>query len=96
MTAEVSIVLGRAEAALTIPATALAGAVSGDGTQAVQVLEPSGAVAARQVKIGLNNRIKAEVLSGLTEGERVVTGNFGASGAGAAPGRRGPPSPMGF
>lgn len=96
MTAEVNIVLGRAEAALTIPATALTGAASGDGTHAVQVLEPSGAVATRQVKIGLNNRITAEVLAGLAEGERVVTGNFGASGAGAAPGRRGPPSPMGF
>ncbi|MFD2252295.1 macrolide-specific efflux system membrane fusion protein [Pseudochelatococcus lubricantis] len=95
MTAEVHIVLGRAQGALTIPATAL-GAAGGDGTHGVQVLEPSGQIATRQVKIGLNNKITAEVLSGLEEGERIVMGTYSATATSATPARRGPPSPMGF
>lgn len=95
MTAEVHIVLGRAQGALTIPATAL-GAAGSDGTYAVQVREPSGQIATRQVKIGLNNKITAEVLSGLAEGERIVTGTYSAAAANGSSARRGPPSPMGF
>ncbi|MGI6245739.1 MAG: efflux RND transporter periplasmic adaptor subunit [Pseudochelatococcus sp.] len=97
MTAEVHIVLGRAENALTIPATALGKATPDGGAYAVQVAEPSGRIAARQVTIGLNNKITAEVLSGLAEGERVVIGTYTAqAGAAAGSSRRGPPSPMGF
>ena len=33
----------------------------------------------RQVRIGLNNRVRAEVLSGLQEGEQVVVGDAGAN-----------------
>ena len=35
----------------------------------------------RAVKIGLNNRVQAQVLEGLQEGERVVVGQAGAAGA---------------
>ncbi|MBB3809623.1 efflux RND transporter periplasmic adaptor subunit [Pseudochelatococcus contaminans] len=102
MTAEVNIVLGRAEDVLTIPATALS-APSRDGrTYTVQVMEPSGAIVSRKIEIGLNNKIRAQVLSGLQEGDRIVTSSFAAppagaagSGPGSGPGRRGPP-PMGL
>ncbi len=36
----------------------------------------------RKVKIGLNNRVQAEVLEGLKEGEKVVVGTASADGAG--------------
>lgn len=42
----------------------------------------------RQVRIGLNNRVRAEVLSGLQEGEQVVVGDAGANQGSAQ--RRGP------
>ena len=45
-------------------------------------------VAERQVKIGLNNRVQAEVVSGLKEGEQVVVGD--ASGGKASGQLRGP------
>lgn len=92
MTAEVHVVLGRAEEALTVPSAALGGQ---GGRRVVQVLGADGRVAEREVRVGLDDRVRAEILSGLEEGERVVTGE--APAGGAAPGaRRGPRGPMGF
>lgn len=71
MTAQVYIVLGQVENVLTIPAAAL-GAQGRDGRYAVQVVVDSGRVEARQVRIGLNNSVLAEVQDGLAEGEEVV------------------------
>lgn len=91
MTAEVQIVLGEARNVLTIPAAALGAAH--DGTYAVQLLAPDGSVITRQITVGLNNKITAEVRSGLQEGERVVTGQKSAE----APTSRMPgPPPMGL
>ena len=42
----------------------------------------------RKVKIGMNNRVQAEVLEGLKEGEQVVVGSASADGA-TGSGRRG-------
>jgi macrolide-specific efflux system membrane fusion protein len=79
MTAQVNIVLGRAQGVVTIPSSAL---VRGQGgQQAVRVQAEDGSVSVRQVQVGLNNRIRAEIRSGLAEGERVVTGDRAASGA---------------
>ncbi|WP_128293861.1 efflux RND transporter periplasmic adaptor subunit [Afifella aestuarii] len=92
MTAEVHIVLGQAHNVLTLPSAAL-GSKGADGTYSVHVLEADGNVAERTVKIGLNDKIRAEVVSGLSEGDRVVMGQPGSSGSGR---RRGPRGPMGF
>jgi macrolide-specific efflux system membrane fusion protein len=73
MTAEVHILLGEAHKVLTIPASAL-GSAGQDGTYSVRVVGSDGTVAKRAVKIGLNNKITAEVQSGLREGEHVVIG----------------------
>jgi len=73
MTAQVSIVQGTAKQALVVPASAL-GEKSADGSFAVRVLTEDGRVVARQVRVGLNNQVKAQVLDGLREGERVVVG----------------------
>lgn len=93
MTAQVRIVLGEAKSALTIPVAAL-GARGPDGTYAVKVVASDGTIATRQVKIGIDDKITAVVLSGLSKGERVVTGQK-IAGATASPMAGGPP-PMGF
>lgn len=72
MTAEVHIVLGKAEDVLAIPAAALT--KGPDGRDQVQVLRDGGNVVVRNVEVGLNNKIMAEIRSGLKAGERVVTG----------------------
>jgi len=92
MTAQVSVVASRAPATLVVPATAL-GARGKDGRYTVKVLEGTRGqdeqVVTRQVRVGLNNRVQAQVLEGLKEGERVVIGD--ASGKPAQSGRGGPP-----
>lgn len=92
MTAQVFIVLAKADDVLAIPASALGKRNKKDGTYTVRVLEGEpGAqrVVDRQVKVGLNNRVQAQVLSGLKEGERVVVGE--ASAGGSSGGSRRPP-----
>jgi len=93
MSAQVIIVLNKVEKALVIPASALGKRDRKTQTYEVSVLEgPPEAqkVSKRQVKIGLNNRVHAQVLEGLKEGELVVVGEAtgGGSGGGArrAPG----------
>lgn len=92
MTAEVHIVLGEARDRLIIPAAAL-GASGAAGTHTVRVAEPGGGTTHRTIKTGLNNKIVAEVISGLKEGDRVVVGEGAATAVSRA---SGPPSPMGF
>ncbi|MFS8036642.1 efflux RND transporter periplasmic adaptor subunit [Xanthobacter sp. AM11] len=93
MTAEVHIILGRAEGVLTVPATALER--SGRGYR-VRVVHADGTVERRQVEVGLNDKVTAEIRSGLAEGERVLTGEAtGAAGGGQQRRPGGPPPPMG-
>lgn len=87
MTAEVHIVLGSVTDVLTIPSAAL-GRRNPDGSYDVRVQQADGTVAIRKVKIGLDNKISAEVLSGLTKGEKVVTGGAATSTASSSSGQR--------
>ncbi len=73
MTAQVSIVLGNARNALSIPAAAL-GEKRKDGTYAVRVLRADGSTETRNIRIGINNNVRVEVLAGLKDRERVVIG----------------------
>jgi macrolide-specific efflux system membrane fusion protein len=73
MTAQVHIVLAERKDALTIPSAAL-GTRASDGSYTITVLDDRGRPTPRQVTIGINNNLSAEVLSGLKEGERVVVG----------------------
>jgi macrolide-specific efflux system membrane fusion protein len=80
MTAQVSLVLGNAKDALLIPSSAL-GKRNKNGSYTARVLEGAGEqakVVNREVKIGLNNRVQAQVLSGLKAGEKVVVGEASA------------------
>ena len=91
MTAQVEIVLARASDVLVVPFAAL-GARAGDGTYTVRVLDADGQAAARKVRIGMNNRVDAQVLSGLSAGERVVVGETSAEQASASTFPPRPPS----
>ena len=73
MTAQVFFVLERAEDALLVPMAAL-GPVRDDGASRVHVVGPGGKVEQRPVTVGVRDRISAQVLSGLEEGDRVVVG----------------------
>ncbi len=73
MTAQVSIQLGDVHNALAIPSAALRNKGK-DGRYSIRVLKPGGGVETKQVSIGIDNFIQAEVLEGLSEGEAVITG----------------------
>jgi len=101
MTAQVYIVLGQAKGVLTVPSAAL-GDRDRDGSYRVLVATEDGKTEPRKVRIGLNNNVTAQVISGLKAGERVVVAEAAAPGGGqqqaGGPGmrRRGPPGPFGF
>ncbi|WED22974.1 efflux RND transporter periplasmic adaptor subunit [Vibrio sp. JC009] len=104
MTAQVSIVLESAENALLVPSQIL---VQKPGpTSAYQVPVRSGdQVEYRDVEVGINNKIYAQILSGLNEGDEIVLSQsadievsgsgFSLSGSGRVPGQggRGPGGP---
>lgn len=70
MTAEVHVVVAEAKDTLTIPSAALQR--QSDGSHVVQVADAKGELSSRPVKVGINNKITAQVLSGLGEGDQVV------------------------
>jgi len=87
MTAQVTVMQAQARGVVTVPSAALDPAPpSGKGAAAVRlppphgdthsvlVLDGEGRPQARTVRIGLNNNLVAQVISGLTPGEKVVVG----------------------
>lgn len=90
MTTQVFFVTAQAENALLVPVSALVYSRSGEGrggrptstsgpagserSAQLQVLLPDGRQESREVTVGVSNRVQAEIRSGLSEGERVVTG----------------------
>ncbi|WP_368913714.1 efflux RND transporter periplasmic adaptor subunit [Mixta calida] len=69
MSAEVHIVLGERPNALVIPATTID---TIDGKTSVQVVDNQQRVTRREIKVGLNDNVEAEIISGLKVGEKVV------------------------
>ena len=93
MTTQVSIVLARAEGVLTVPASALSRA---NGSYSVQVYDSAtGTIEVRPVEIGLNDKITAEIRSGLAEGELVVLSAAKETANSSSSSRMRPP-PMGL
>ncbi|RCL02512.1 MAG: RND family [Candidatus Tokpelaia sp. JSC188] len=74
MTAEVHIILGQAKNALLIPTDALRKRKK-DESYVVRILGSKGEIIEKKVKIGINNKVMAEVLSGLDEADMVITGS---------------------
>jgi membrane fusion protein, macrolide-specific efflux system len=93
MTTEVHIVLAQAKGVLSIPATAL-GERDAQGAYTVSVVNREGRAQPRKVHIGLNNKLSAEVLDGLQEGERIVLGEGSATLSTSSTRRPGPPPMM--
>jgi len=79
MTAQVFFINNAARDALLVPVTAL----QQRGPQAtVQVVGEDGEPRERQVTVGVTNRVQAEILDGLEEGERIVSSPRTAGGQG--------------
>jgi len=74
MTAQVRIVLDTAQATLMVPVAAL-GARNNDGSYPLRVLDAKGKAVLRDVKTGINNNVKVQILDGLAEGEKVIIGD---------------------
>lgn len=78
MTAEVTIVLDEAKDALTLPSS-LVTRKGPDGATMVMVYDPATEETRPQrIEVGLNNNINAQVVSGLEEGQQVVSGGLAA------------------
>lgn len=91
MTAQVSIILAKKSNVLLVPSAAL-GTKGKNGTYTVRVVDGESQITSRQVKIGLNNNISAEVVSGLKPGEKVVVGEASPTSNSSNGGRpMGPP-----
>ncbi|WP_200950276.1 efflux RND transporter periplasmic adaptor subunit [Devosia sp. Root635] len=74
MTAQVTIVLDEVENALVL-SSALVSRKDPQGNTVVAVYDPATeAIAPRRIEVGLNNNVMAEIRSGLSEGEQVVSG----------------------
>ncbi len=71
MTADVTITIDSATNVLTVPASALRGTA---GNYSVLTLGADGTPVAQPVEVGLVTNTTAEIKSGLTEGQEVVTG----------------------
>ncbi|MFQ6572922.1 efflux RND transporter periplasmic adaptor subunit [Pseudomonas sp. UM16] len=80
MTTQVFFVSGRASKVLTVPVAALDDDGSDERMRIAQVLDASGKVEQRQVRTGLSDRLRVQVLEGLNEGERLLIGAPAASG----------------
>lgn len=79
MTAQVTILLGEAKQALVVPLAAL-GPRAPDGTYPVRVLKADRTVETRKVRAGITTAVNVQVLAGLAEGERVITGDASLAG----------------
>ena len=103
MTAQVYIVINEAKNALLVPSAALQPAKNskrstGDSSTdtdvstsagVVRVLKDNGEVAEQRVTVGINNRVNAQILSGLSAGDEVILSEEKAGGSQG--GRGGPP-----
>lgn len=79
MTAQVYIVLAQAKDALLVPATAVDN-IDQAGNAIVRVVDASGNVVDKKVKVGINNNVNVQILSGLAEGDNVIVSEGGVPG----------------
>ncbi len=90
MTAQVVVVLAEAKGVVTVPAAAIV-TRGPDGTATVQVIDDAGRPQPREVRVGIDNKVTAEIAAGLSAGERVVIGRRAVSEAPAGRPGMGPP-----
>lgn len=80
MTTQVFFVAGQASQVLSAPLAALE-ETADNGVRLAQVLTADGKVQPRQVRTGLSDRLRVQILDGLHEGDRLVIGMPAASGS---------------
>lgn len=89
MSAQVFFVQAAAKNVLVVPSAALrtmeAAASNRPARAEVTVVAPSGATQTRPVEVGVRNRVSAEIVSGLQEGEKVVVDAASATNGSRAP-----------
>lgn len=74
MSAQVFFVIAKAEDVVTVPMAALNPVDRGAKRYQVQVLTAGGVPEWREVKVGVSNRVTAEITEGLQVGEKIVIG----------------------
>lgn len=79
MTTQVFFVAGQARQVLSAPLAALDDGDS-EGLRLAQVVGHDGKVEQRKVRTGLSDRLRVQILDGLSEGDRLVIGTPAASG----------------
>lgn len=79
MTTQVFFVAGRAQNVLTAPVAALKGG-AGSELQQARVVAKNGDIEPRQVRTGLSDRLRIQVVEGLAEGEHLLIGPATNSG----------------
>lgn len=89
MTAQIYIIINQAKDALLIPSAAIQ--TKADGVTSVRVLQADGTVKDQAVSIGINNRVNAEVLRGLSAGDEVILSDDSAGSSGGSGGPGGMP-----
>jgi macrolide-specific efflux system membrane fusion protein len=92
MTAQVHVVLGAATGVITVPSSAVA-AAGPKGARTVEVVGADGTLATRTVDVGLDDRVRIEIRSGLALGERVIA-NRRSAGFAKTTSNRPPPGGM--
>lgn len=75
MTAQVFFVAAQAQNVLTVPTAALQ-----DNAGQVRVLADNGDVQSRTVRTGVSDRLRIQIVDGLSEGEQVLIGPTTGSG----------------
>jgi len=89
MSAQVFFVIAKAEDVVTVPMSALTPIDRRTNRYQVQVLTAAGVSQWREVKVGVSNRVTAEIVEGLKVGEKIVIGGQ-RPGAGGESGNRSP------
>ena len=79
MTTQVFFVASQAQNVLTAPIAALQGSTAPD-RQTARVVAKNGAIEEREVRVGISDRLRIQVLEGLNEGDHLLIGPAEASG----------------
>lgn len=79
MTTQVFFVASQVKDALTVPVAALQGTSNAD-TQVARVVAKNGRIEQREVRLGISDRLRIQVLEGLNEGDHVLIGPADSSG----------------
>ncbi|AZF06199.1 efflux RND transporter periplasmic adaptor subunit [Pseudomonas sp. R5-89-07] len=79
MTTQVFFVASQVKDALTVPVAALQGTPTAN-TQTARVVAKNGSIEQREVRLGISDRLRVQVLEGLNEGDRLLIGPADSSG----------------